>query len=315
MPKGTDWINLLYVNLGFIAQILALYYFGLLADVRKDWAKYRCNPLFMPLSENLEKDFVHCVQTTQSSFMGYILEPIHYIINTLTKTTGSHSDALQDIRKVISNVRTFIESVAKQIFGVFLNIIVEFQKIINNIENLVGRLLGIMVTLMYLLDGSTKTMKSYWNGPPGEMTRDLCFHPSTKVKLANNKIVCMKDISLGDILENGSKVTAVMKIANSDKQDLYVIPKKGVNKGDIYVTANHMMYDEGKKKYVKAKDHPYAKSQELIDEVGKTLFHNPSSIVKSEWFSCLITNDHKIKIGECLFWDWEDDILREKMVK
>ncbi len=28
---------------------------------------------------------------------------------------------------------------------------------------------------------------------------------------------------------------------------------------------------------------------------------------KVKWFSCLITDDHKMKVGDMTFWDWEDD--------
>ena len=76
MPTGSDWINFIYVNLGFISQILAMYYFSAITDIKKNWAKYRCNPLYMPLSDDIEKDFVYCVQNTQTSFMGYLLQQL-----------------------------------------------------------------------------------------------------------------------------------------------------------------------------------------------------------------------------------------------
>lgn len=302
MPKGVDWVNLLYVNLGFISQIFVFYYFGLLADIKQNWAKYRCNPLFMPFSDNMQKDFTQCIQTNQINFMGSILEPIHYMLSILTSSAGKTGSIIQDIRSVIFNVRTFLEEIAKKIFGVLLNVLVEFQKIIVNIENLVGRLMGIMLTLVYLLDGSVKTMQSTWNGPPGELTRDLCFHPETKIKLIDGRIVCMKDVNLGDIIENGSRITVVMKIENIDKQEYYVIPSKGVNNEHIFLTANHLIFDKNTNKFIKTKDHPDAKT---LKEMGL------NNMEKSEWFSCLITSDHNIKIGECLFWDWEDDLLKE----
>ena len=72
MPKGSDWVNFIYVNLGFIAQVVAMYYFSAINDIKENWPKYRCNPLYMPFSDNIEKDFVYCVQNTQMSFMGYV---------------------------------------------------------------------------------------------------------------------------------------------------------------------------------------------------------------------------------------------------
>ena len=46
-----------------------------------------------------------------------------------------------------------------------------------------------MATIMFLIDGTVKTMKSGWNGPPGQLIRALgnCFYPETKIKLKNGE--------------------------------------------------------------------------------------------------------------------------------
>jgi hypothetical protein len=33
--------------------------------------------------------------------------------------------------------------------------------------------------------------------------------------------------------------------------------------------------------------------------------------IKSDWFSCLITSDHKIQVGSEIFWDWEDHFVKK----
>jgi hypothetical protein len=299
MPKGVDWINFIYVNLGFVAQIFVMYYFSAVAEIKNNWPKYRCNPMFMPLSDNIEKDFTYCVQSMQTNFMGYLLQPINYIINSLSLMGSEFSGSLNFIRTMISSIRSMITTIIQNVFGVFLNLIIEFQKITIGIKDLVGKIIGIMVTIMYLIDGSIKTMQSTWNGPPGQMVRALggnCFQPETKIKLMNGKIVSMKDLNLGDILENGSRVHALMKIDNKFNEKYYVIPKKGVDESDIYVTGTHMIFNNLLNKYVEVKDHPEATQTDVTDN----------------WFSSIITDDHKIKIGKKNFWDWEDDILKIK---
>jgi hypothetical protein len=299
MPKGVDWINFIYVNLGFVAQIFVMYYFSAVAEIKNNWPKYRCNPMFMPLSDNIEKDFTYCVQSMQTNFMGYLLQPINYIINSLSSMGGEFSGSLNYIRTMISSIRSMITTIIQNVFGVFLNLIIEFQKITIGIKDLVGKIIGIMVTIMYLIDGSIKTMQSTWNGPPGQMVRALggnCFLPETKIKLKNGNIVAMQDLNLGDILENGSRVDALMKIDNKFNEKYYVIPKKGVDESDIYVTGTHMIFDNLANKYVEVKDYHEAIQTDVIDS----------------WFSSIITDDHKIKIGKKNFWDWEDDILKIK---
>jgi hypothetical protein len=156
-----------------------------------------------------------------------------------------------------------------------------------------------MVTLMYVMDGSVKTMGSAWNGPSGQLVRTLgkCFDPETNIKLQNGTIKAMKNIDLGDILENGSVVESVMKIDNlCHPIPLYVIKGEGVNKENIYVTGSHLVFNNVTKQFCKTEN--YFKSQ-LSDK-------------RVDYFSCLITNDHKIQIGDQLFWDWEDHFLKYK---
>jgi hypothetical protein len=268
-----------------------------MAEIKAKWPLYRCNPMYMPLADNIEQNFTYCVQNMQTGLMGYLLQPLTYVTSSISSTLGGFSGQINSVRGMFDKVRTFITSTIQSVFGVFLNLVIEFQKITISINDLIGKIIGTMVSLMYILSGSITTMNSTWNGPPGQMIRALgkCFHPETSVKLKNGTIKAMKDIDLGDILENGSIVESVMKIDNKQNPiPLYVIKGEGVNKEDIYVTGSHLVLNNDTKQFIKTKDYFNAK---LSDK-------------KSEWFSCLITSDHKIQIGNEVFWDWEDHFLK-----
>lgn len=295
MPKGKDYIDFIYVNLGFIAQVFVMYYFSALVNIKANWAEYRCNPMYMPLSDNIEQDFAYCIQNMQTSYMGYLLQPINYIITNLSSMGSGISTAVNDSRSMISNIRSFVTSITQNIFGVFLNIIIEFQKITLNIKDLIGKIIGIMVALMYMIDGSVQTAQSTWNGQPGQLVRALgsmCFYPDTKIKLKNGTFTNMKDLNLGDILENDSRVDVIMRLDNKFNEPLFKLP------GDIYVTGGHMIFDTSQNKYIEVKNHYHAIKQ---------------SEITSNWFSCLITSDHTIKIGNYTFWDWEDDVVKQNL--
>jgi len=300
MPKGIDWINFVYINLAFLALTLSMYFFASIADIKKDWPKYRCNPMFMPLSDNIQTDFTYCVQNMQNSYMGYLLEPLTYITSNLSSMATEFTDSLNFFRVMISNIRTFLESITGNIFGVFLNLITEFQKITIGIKDLIGKLIGILVSFMYIMDTNMKSMESINNGPIGQTVRALCFHPDTKVKLKNNNIVLMKDLNLGDILESGSRVNAIIRLDNTEvKQELYIIPN-GVEGKDIYVTGSHLIFSKETNKYIEVSKHPLSKKQN----------ENKNEKVETDWFSCLITSDHVIKLGDNQFYDWDDDLVR-----
>jgi hypothetical protein len=297
MPSGKNWLNFIYINLAFAIYIAGIFYLISIQEIRSNWAKYRCNPLYMPLSDNIENDFSYCVQNIQTNFMGHLLQPLTYITSSLTGLSSSFMNEINMVRAMFDKMRGFSFFSIQSIFGVFMNLVIEFQKIIIGIKDVMGKTIGIMVTLMYLIDGSMKTMNSSWNGPPGQLVRSIgkCFHPDTKLKLKNGSIVTIQNINLGDVLENGSVVESTMKIDNTkDKIPLYVLNGKGVDNENIYVTGSHLVYDENKKQFIKVSDYSNANNSD----------------VECEWFNCLITNDHKIQIGSEIFWDWEDHFVK-----
>lgn len=302
MPSGKNWFHFLYVNLAFIIYIVGIYYLISVEDIKANWSLYRCNPMYMPLSDNIQEDFTHCVQNMQTNYMGYLLQPLTYLTASITGTLGSFVGEINMVRAMFFKIRSFIANIFQTIFGVFLNMIIEFQKVTISIRDLMGKTIGILTTLMYTLDGSIKTMNSTWKGPPGQMVRALgkCFHPETLVKLRNGCIVPMKDIRLGDILDDGSKVEVTMQIDNkTDESPFYIIKGKGINNSDIYVTGSHIIYDDLIGKYVTVDKCSYAEKTEVV----------------SDWFSCLITDNHKIFVGSQLFWDWEDHSMRDLIRK
>jgi hypothetical protein len=297
MPSGKNWTNFIYVNLAFAIYIAGVFYYSQLADIKANWPLYRCNPMYMPLADNVEQNFTYCIQNMQSDFMGYLLQPLTFVTSSISNTLGGFTNDINMVRAMFDKVRTFMSSTIQSVFGVFLNLVIEFQKITISIKDLIGKTIGIMVSLMYVMDGSIQTMGSAWNGPPGQMVRALgkCFDPETKVKLKNGTIKSMKNIDLGDILENGSIVESVMKIDNKrEPAPLYIIKGQGVSKEDIYVTGSHLVFNDVIKQFCKTENYYKA---ELSNK-------------KTDWFSCLITSDHKIQIGDEVFWDWEDHFLK-----
>lgn len=296
MPSGKNWINFLYVNIAFAIYIAGVFYYSQVAEIKANWPLYRCNPMYMFLADDVEQNFTYCIQTVQSSFMGYLLQPLTFITGSLGTMLGGFSNDIQNIRAMFNKIRTFFSSIIESIFGVFLNLVIEFQRITIGIKDLIGKTIGIMVSLMYVMDGSIKTMNSTWNGPPGQMVRSLgkfkslgkCFHPYTSIELKEGTIKFMKDLDLGDVLKDGSIVEAVLKIDNKEKIPFYLVSKS------VYVTGSHLVYDNKTNKFIKVEDYDNA----VLTRVNH------------DWFSCLITNTHRIQIGNEIFWDWEDHFMK-----
>lgn len=294
MPTMNNYLNLLYVNLGFIAQITVMMYFKSALEIRDNWPLYRCNPPYWIFSKNISEDFTYCVQNTQMNMMGYLLQPLNYMISSLTSVGGQFAESINNVRVMFGSMRNFISEIIQNVFGVFLNLIVEFQKIIISIKDMVGKMIGIVVTIMYVLDGSIKTMNSAWAGPSGQLVRAIgsCFHPHTTITLDNGTVCQMENAPLGAKLKGGGNIFAVLKVDNAKKEPLYKI--RSSRGSDIFVTGEHFVLDKTNNKWVQVKNYAKAEIQPYFIP---------------DYFSCLITTDGRIRIEEEIFWDWEDDEL------
>jgi hypothetical protein len=302
MPTTNNYINFIYVNLGFIAQIAVMMYFKSIIEIKENWPQYRCNPTYWIFSDNISQDFNYCIQNTQINMMGYLLQPMNYLLSSVSNMGSQFNGSINNIRSMLSFIRDFVTNIIQSVFGVFLNLIIEFQKMIISIKDMVGKMIGIVITIMYILDGSIKTMNSAWAGPTGQVVRAIgsCFDPKTKIQTKDGLIYEMENIPLGTILKDGGKVFSVLKVANFNNECLYEIPNsdelnKQTEKLDsIFVTGEHFIFDDKLKSWIQVKNYKEAiKRQDLVPE----------------YFSCLITTTRHIPIGTTLFWDWEDDEL------
>ena len=271
-----------------------------LTELKNNWSTERCNPANIPyypmMSSNMSKDAVFCMQNIMKNSMGEFLQPLTYVFSNLTNLGGSLSTQLQSSRGMVDYIRNSVSNIIQQVFGIFLNLIIEFQVIVVTLKDMMAKIVAIFVSLLYILDGTVLLVQSGWNGVPGQMVRALgsiklggCFHKDTILKLQDGSVKSIVDIKLNDILINGSKVVATMQISNLHNEPYYSLPG-GVNGKDILVTGTHYVYD------------PSLGAFQIVENV----FGSSKTNLVDDIFYCLITDDNMIQIGSHIFWDWED---------
>ena len=105
-----------------------------------------------------------------------------------------------------------------------------------------------------------------------------CFAPETQIVLADGSQKPISGAAVGDILTDGSVVTAVLEFANNEP--LYDV-------SGVFVTGGHIVYKDG--------------VPGLVRDSGASL-----SVVERDRVICLNTSSHKIVIGGLVFGDWEE---------
>ncbi len=290
--KFKDIFLSVFIILVFIGLYLVTVASNGMKKIKKEWPLYRCNPVVMPFAHYFGQDpmenFTHCIVNIQSNMMSFFLAPIHFITSMLGDFGGVLSGAMQELRHLQNFIRNGISGITGDIFGIFSNILIQFQKLIMGIKDLISKIVGFAAVIVYLIRGQILLGESIWNGPIGQLMRALCFHRETPLKLKSGKVVKMKDVELGDILENGSEVKAVLRIKGDEYNPFYRIWSEKLNEY-IYVTGEHHIRNDDNK-FIFVQDYEKAEKTELYDNE----------------LSCLVTSDHLIPIGEYTFWDWED---------
>jgi hypothetical protein len=175
--KTSDLLSAIFIIIVFIGlYVLSFLVIGT-KYIQDHWSLYRCNPTVMPFASmfghDTSENFTYCIQNMQSDYMGYLLEPVNYMTSIAEEGLSDISGSLNFFRNMFDYIRDSIKGIVIGIFSVFLNSLIEFQKITMGIKDLMGKTVGIITTLLYVVDGSMMTMQSGWNGPPGQLVRSI----------------------------------------------------------------------------------------------------------------------------------------------
>ena len=300
--KFGDIMKTILIILIFAILFLAGIFSRSLQETKDKWPELRCSPMYMGLAGYLGYDtmenFSFCVGNIQKDTMGFFLKPIQYILGTVTDQIKYILDRIQFIREFFNKFKNMIGSLVGDMYGMLVNVLIQFQLLITKTKDTMMKLIGIIMTFVYLIQGANYTGQSIYNGPIGKTIREICFSGDTILSLKNGSKKKMKDIHLGDILANGTEVYGTLRLKGSPDNPFYKIWSERLQ-DYIYVTGDHKICNNKKNtpdkfnnldNYIEVKDYKLAKKTDYWDE---TLY-------------CLITDNHQIPIGEYTFWDWED---------
>lgn len=141
-----------------------------------------------------------------------------------------------------------------------------------------------LMTIMLFIPAITNTIET-----ANMQMNSACFDGDTKVKTLQGITVSMSELQLGDVLEDESIVTAIMKIP-------YHKNYKMVNIDDIIVTADHRMVYQGN-----------------LIECGDCEIAKPLDNYDLDYLYCINTSYKTIPIQKYLFLDWDDLSYEEYM--
>lgn len=142
------------------------------ASLKADWEKNRCKPSVIPfaglvmqpsdmsMSEYTSQNFSYCMQNNLKAVAGQTLEPLSFIVNSLSTMAEEAAASLNAVRAMTDKVRSGIADIFLQIYGKLINVMIPLQNLIIKVKDSFGKLQGVLVTTLYAFLGSYFGLKS-----------------------------------------------------------------------------------------------------------------------------------------------------------
>jgi len=162
-----------------VAICASLYLFALsrVDFLKRNWVKYRCNPIYMPVAglvgQDVFSNFTKCTMKGFHDYAGFVMDPIMAEFDTVGSTVSEIGGALKDVRSMMSGMRGGFMGIFGSVFGKIQNLMSSVQYIIIRMRTLLSRIMGVMMSFMLIFYTGMQTGESVVNGPIMSVVRAL----------------------------------------------------------------------------------------------------------------------------------------------
>lgn len=178
----SDWVQSIFIVVMFSMFLMVDAFNGGVRSVQENWNMYRCNPVMMPFAGQFapkgstlstQDNFSYCVQNMMSNFAPAFTQPFAHLQNMTVDMMGSINDSTGASLSQSSWFSFSVTNIFKNVYNVFLNIVVEFTILTNKLLDAQGKISAIITTLLYIVTAVQYTFESMWNGIPGKMIQTI----------------------------------------------------------------------------------------------------------------------------------------------
>jgi len=169
---GATFISFILIT--FLLIVICAYCYAKthIKPIVDDWPNQRCKPYFMPIAGFITKpdnisavdytaqNFGYCTQNILKSITGFMVEPITFITSSLSNLLSSLPKDINNIRAMFYKIRLFFKTIADEIMGRIMNIMVPLQQIIIGFRDFAGKLQGVVTAGLFTLLGSYYSLQS-----------------------------------------------------------------------------------------------------------------------------------------------------------
>lgn len=288
-PDGGNFLSLVILSLLLFGIFYAISGMVDVAEVSRNWPKYRCSPQVMPFASmygyNTAENFNYCLANIFESQIGGTTGPFTNILGSMTKTLMVFLQNLNSVRIMIATLVGGVGKMFQEFMDRFKLLFSQIKVSFMRLQILMRRVYGVFFAVIYMGLSGIQIGQNFSETFIFKFMDVFCFAPETIVRVEGLGDLAISDVRLGDILEpTNTRVISIYRFA-ADGQ-------KMVDLDTVQVSTNHYVSYENK--WIPAKDHPSA--------IPLGMWHggNGRPLV------CLDTDSHTIPIHRMKFSDWDE---------
>ena len=245
-----------------------------LADIGNNWPEYRCKPHVMPLAplfgHDMNENFQFCIQQIIQENTKGTTAPFAAGMSGFTGVLGNLMGAANSFRATLATMVGGIIKIVSEFKTRMTALMGRVKLTVSRMKAMMFRIYGTMFAVMYMGMSAQTGIANFGDTFIFKFIDAFCFAPDTKILMANMTEESIQNVKVGNILDKGSIVEAVIECPGSTVP-LY-------NFKGVYVSGRHRVWSEAKQEFISVKDHPEAIISSRVTDKTWTLITSTREI-------------------------------------
>ena len=148
-----------------------------ISHIQNNWREYKCMPVVIPFAGVFGHDpvetFNGCIKGVFSNFMGDVLGPVYSEFQAISNIAGQIGNFMTIFSGLAGDFKFNFLSMLTNVYQIGMKIMLGLTQFAITLQDMVNKVLGIFLTVIYIFLGANYTIISIWNGLPGQIVREV----------------------------------------------------------------------------------------------------------------------------------------------
>lgn len=166
--------SILIVIIFAIINIVSVLGIGI-EHIKQNWNEYKCMPVVIPFAGYFDHDpmetFNGCIQGVLGGFISEILGPIYTIFEQISAIGEQIGQFMSMFNNIVGIFKFNFLDMLTNVYEIGTKLLLGLSQFAITIQDMINKVVGIFLTVIYLFLGVNYTVISIWNGLPGQLVR------------------------------------------------------------------------------------------------------------------------------------------------